>query len=59
MRVFVMFCLFALPLCVLDGLRLVIVALPGLFSFFFVKFNIKLRSSCVISNRFVDTCNKL
>ena len=29
----VWFCLFPLPLCVLEGLRLVIVALPGLFSY--------------------------
>ena len=43
-----MFCLFALPLCVWDGLRLVIVALPGLFSYFLVKFNIKLRSNVVL-----------
>ena len=28
-------CLFPLPLCVWDGLRLVIVALPGLFSYLF------------------------
>ena len=31
----VWFCLFSLPLGVLDGLRLVIVALPGLFSYLF------------------------
>ena len=31
----VCFCLFPLPLCVWDGLRLVIVALPGLFSYLF------------------------
>ena len=32
----VWFCLFPLPLRVWDGLRLVIVALPGFFSYFFV-----------------------
>ena len=32
---FVWFCLFPLPLCVWEGLRLVIVALPGLFSYLF------------------------
>ena len=31
----VLFCLFPLPLGVWEGLRLVIVALPGLFSFLF------------------------
>ena len=31
----VSFCLFPLPLRVWDGLRLVIVALPGIFSYFF------------------------
>ena len=33
---FVWFCLFPLPLGVLEGLRLVIVALPGLFLYLFV-----------------------
>ena len=33
---FVWFCLFPLLLCVWDGLRLVIVALPGLFSYLFL-----------------------
>ena len=33
--VLVWFCLFPLPLGVWEGLRLVIVALPGLFSYFF------------------------
>ena len=32
----VWFCLFPLPLGVWEGLRLVIVALPGLFSYFFI-----------------------
>ena len=32
----VWFCLFPLPLCVWEGLRLVIVALPGLFSYPFL-----------------------
>ena len=42
---FVWFCLFPLPLCVWEGLRFVIVALPGFFSclffffFFFVATN--------------------
>ena len=31
----VWFCPFPLPLCVWDGLRLVIVALPGLFAYLF------------------------
>ena len=35
----VWFCLFPLPLGVLDGLRLVIVALPGLFSYFFLFYD--------------------
>ena len=36
----VWFCLFPLPLGVWEGLRLVIVALPGLYSyFFFIPFN--------------------
>ena len=34
----VWFCLFPLPLGVWEGLRLVIVALPGLFSYFFFFF---------------------
>ena len=33
---FVWFCLFSLPLGVWEGLRLVIVALPGLFSYLFL-----------------------
>ena len=33
----VWFCLFPLPLGACDGLQLVIVALPGLFSYFFLK----------------------
>ena len=32
----VWFCLFPLPLCVWEGLRFVIVALPGLFSYHFL-----------------------
>ena len=32
---FVWFCLFSLPLCVLEGLRLVSVALPELFSYLY------------------------
>ena len=32
----VWFCLFPLPICVLEGLGFVIVTLPGLFSFLFV-----------------------
>ena len=35
--VLVRFCLFPLPLSVWEGLRLVIVALPGLISYFFLK----------------------
>ena len=35
--VLVWFCLFPLPLCVWDGLRDVIVALPGLFSYLFLN----------------------
>ena len=35
--VLVWICRFLLPLGVLEGLRFVIVALPGLFSYFFVK----------------------
>ena len=34
----VLFCLFPLPLGVLEGLRLVIVAVPGLFSYLFLQF---------------------
>ena len=44
----VWFCLFPLPFCVWEGLRLVIVALPGLFYYFFCHaLNERLRSSCV------------
>ena len=39
----VWFCLFPLPLGVWEGLRLVIVALPGLFSYLFFFFNKVLR----------------
>ena len=35
----VWFCLFSLPLGVWEGLRLVIVALPGLFCYFFLSIN--------------------
>ena len=38
----VWFCLFPLPLGVWEGLRFVIVALPGLFSYFFTTFNLNL-----------------
>ena len=34
----VWFCLFPLPFCVWDGLRFVIVALPGLFSYLLFPF---------------------
>ena len=37
----VWFCLFPLPLDVWEGLRLVIVALPGLFSYLFFLINCK------------------
>ena len=40
----VWFCLFLLPFGVWDGLWLVIVALPGLFSYFFLKSFLKLGS---------------
>ena len=36
----VWFCLFPLPLGVWDGLRFMIVALPGLFSYLFSDFNV-------------------
>ena len=36
----VWFCLFPFPLGVCDGLRFVIVALPGLFSYFFLRTNV-------------------
>ena len=36
----VWFCLFPLPLGVWEGLRLVIVALPGLFSYLFYTFKV-------------------
>ena len=51
----VWFCLFPLPLRVWDGLRLVIVALPGLFSYLFEADHevIKLFSrSTQLSNKF-------
>ena len=37
---FVWFCLFPLPLGVWEGLRFVIVALPGLFSYLFYRYKI-------------------
>ena len=33
----VWFCMFPIPLCVWEGLRFVIVALPGLFSYLFLS----------------------
>ena len=41
----VWFCLFSLPLGVWEGLRFVIVALPGLFSYLF--FTIKKLNQCI------------
>ena len=43
----VWFCLFPLPLGVLDGLWFVIVALPGLFSYPFLTFHVNHLLVCI------------
>ena len=42
--VLVWFCLFPLPFGVWEGLRFVIVAIPGLFSYFFFKLMLRARN---------------
>ena len=40
-RFVLLFCRFPLPLCVLEGLRFVVAALPGLFPYLFLKYELK------------------
>ena len=45
------FCLLSLPLGVWEGLRFVIVALPGLFSYFFFTCASRFRYNCILINK--------
>ena len=45
---FVWFCLFSLPLGDWEGLRFVIVALPGLFSYFFILMQLHITNVCLV-----------
>ena len=57
----VWFCLFPLPLGVWEGLRVVIVALPGLFSylFYYILANIFLVTRVILSQYFTHYMNDL
>ena len=55
--VLVSFCRFPLPHCVFEGLRFVIVVLPGLFSYLFYSFETSLF--ILIQHNFANICSVL
>ena len=56
--VLVLICRFPLPLGVWEGLRFVIVALPGLFSYLFFRTELFGLHASSLSNKWINTVNK-